>query len=185
MGRGERAGGREEVNQEGHRMGRIRRSRSVAMADGNISFYRSLVLVCARMRARAGKGMLGLRARIFVSLTWDNMTGDRSQLAPTIAFSSFAASSSDSAIPAIPAFSALPAPPYSATAAAARPGSITAGGGAEWAWEAAAGPGPADPFRGDWPHWGEGGGLAGSRPPRVSSGQTATAGRPAPAGDRG
>ncbi len=28
------------------------------------------------------------------------------------------------------------------------------GGGAEWAWEAAAGPGPADPFRADWKHWG-------------------------------
>ena len=25
----------------------------------------------------------------------------------------------------------------------------------DWAWEAAAGPGPADPFREDWPHWGE------------------------------
>ena len=27
------------------------------------------------------------------------------------------------------------------------------GGGGDWAWEAAAGPGPADPFRGDWQHW--------------------------------
>ena len=38
-------------------------------------------------------------------------------------------------------------------APAARPGPAATVGGAEWAWEAAAGPGPADPFRGDWPHW--------------------------------
>jgi len=24
----------------------------------------------------------------------------------------------------------------------------------EWMWEAATGPGPADPFREDWKHWG-------------------------------
>jgi hypothetical protein len=35
-----------------------------------------------------------------------------------------------------------------------RPRGKSGGGGAEWAWEAAAGPGPADPFREDWPHWG-------------------------------
>ncbi len=29
-------------------------------------------------------------------------------------------------------------------------GSRGGGGAAEWAWEAAAGPGPTDPFRGDW-----------------------------------
>jgi hypothetical protein len=28
------------------------------------------------------------------------------------------------------------------------------GGGAEWAWEAVSGPGPEDPFRADWKHWG-------------------------------
>ena len=95
-----------------------------------------------------------------------NLTCDRPQLAPTFATSSSATSSPDSAIPTSSAFPALPALPYAAAAAAdaaaaarpgpisaARPGSITAGGRAEWAWEAAAGPGPADPFRGDWQHW--------------------------------
>ena len=50
------------------------------------------------------------------------------------------------AIPTSSAASSIlvPSPPSSP-----KPG----GGGAEWAWEAAVGPGPADPFRADWKHW--------------------------------
>jgi hypothetical protein len=54
-----------------------------------------------------------------------------------------------------------PASPHPATyakrPAGRRPALLPplAGGGAEWSWEAAAGPGAADPFREDWQHWGD------------------------------
>jgi hypothetical protein len=66
-----------------------------------------------------------------------------------------------------PSHCACPTPHYLApqapTSRAPAPTSFKGDGGwadpLEWAWEAAAGPGPADsdPFRADWKHWGGGG----------------------------
>jgi hypothetical protein len=50
---------------------------------------------------------------------------------------------------------------HSAILVPRRPGPKLEALDSSWTWEAVSGPGPTDPFREDWPHWGRGGAVVG------------------------